>query len=40
MLLTVHNLHFYARWMEGIRQAILVGNFGEIVKESLGSGND
>jgi len=38
MLLTVHNLHFYARWMERIRQAILVGNFGEFVKESLGSG--
>jgi queuine tRNA-ribosyltransferase len=40
MLLTVHNLHFYARWMERIRQAILVGNFGEFVKESPGSGND
>jgi queuine tRNA-ribosyltransferase len=40
MLLTVHNLHFYARWMEGIRRAILVGTFAEIVKESLGSGND
>ena len=40
MLLTVHNLHFYARWMERIRQAILVGNFGEFMKESHGSGND
>ncbi len=35
VLLTVHNLHFYGRWMERIRQALLVGNFGEIVKESL-----
>ncbi|HZW36562.1 MAG: tRNA guanosine(34) transglycosylase Tgt [Deltaproteobacteria bacterium] len=40
MLMTVHNLYFYAGWMERIRQAILVGNFGEFVKESLGSGND
>jgi queuine tRNA-ribosyltransferase len=40
MLMTVHNLHFYARWMERIRRAILVGNFGEFVKESLGSGSD
>ena len=40
MLMTVHNLHFYARWMEGIRQAILVGNFGETVKESFGSRED
>jgi queuine tRNA-ribosyltransferase len=40
MLLTVHNLHFYARWMERIRGAILVGNFGEFMKESLGSGCD
>jgi queuine tRNA-ribosyltransferase len=40
MLLTVHNLHFYARWMEGIRRAILVGNFGETVKESLVSRDD
>jgi queuine tRNA-ribosyltransferase len=39
MLLTVHNLHFYARWMEKIRQAIWVGNFGGFMKESLGSGN-
>ncbi len=38
MLLTVHNLHFYARWMERMRQAILVGNFSAIVKESLVSG--
>ena len=37
MLLTVHNLHFYARWMDRIRQAIMVGNFGDFVKESLGS---
>jgi queuine tRNA-ribosyltransferase len=40
MLLTVHNLHFYARLMEGIRQAILVGNFEGFMKESPGSGND
>jgi len=40
MLLTVHNLHFYARWMEGIRRAILVGNLGEYVKESLVSRDD
>ncbi|PWB64353.1 MAG: tRNA guanosine(34) transglycosylase Tgt [Deltaproteobacteria bacterium] len=40
MLMTVHNLYYYARWMERIRQAIRVGNFGEFVKESLGSGND
>lgn len=40
MLLTVHNLHFYARWMEGIRRAILVGNFGKYVKESLVSRDD
>ncbi|MGE5700579.1 MAG: tRNA guanosine(34) transglycosylase Tgt [Deltaproteobacteria bacterium] len=40
MLMTVHNLHFYARLMEGIRKAILVGNFAGFVKESLGSGND
>ncbi|HSL91200.1 MAG TPA: tRNA guanosine(34) transglycosylase Tgt [Candidatus Limnocylindrales bacterium] len=40
MLLTVHNLHFYALWMEGIRRAILVGNFGEYVKESLVSRDD
>jgi queuine tRNA-ribosyltransferase len=40
MLMTVHNLHFYARWMEGIRRAISVGNFGETVKESLVSRDD
>ena len=40
MLMTVHNLHFYARWMEGIRRAISVGNFGETVKESLVSMDD
>jgi queuine tRNA-ribosyltransferase len=40
MLLTVHNLHFYARWMEKIREAIWVGNFGGFMKESLGSGNE
>ncbi|MBM2828819.1 MAG: Tgt [Actinobacteria bacterium] len=40
MLLTVHNLHFYATWMERIRQAIRVGNFGEFMKESLGSAVD
>lgn len=35
MLLTVHNLHFYARWMERIHRSILIGNFEETVKESL-----
>jgi queuine tRNA-ribosyltransferase len=40
MLLTVHNLHFYARLMEGIRKAILVGNFGGFMKESFDSGKD
>jgi queuine tRNA-ribosyltransferase len=40
MLMTVHNLHFYARWMEGIRRAISVGNFEETVKESLVSRDD
>jgi queuine tRNA-ribosyltransferase len=35
VLLTVHNLHFYGRWMERIRQALLVGNFEGFVKESL-----
>ncbi|MBI5574759.1 MAG: tRNA guanosine(34) transglycosylase Tgt [Deltaproteobacteria bacterium] len=38
MLLTVHNLHFYSMWMDKIREAIRVGNFGEFMKESLGSG--
>lgn len=37
MLLTAHNLHFYGRWMERIRGAIRVGNFGEFMKESPGS---
>jgi queuine tRNA-ribosyltransferase len=40
VLLTAHNLHFYARWMERIRNAIFVGNFHELVKKSLGSGID
>ena len=40
MLLTVHNLHFYARWMERIRRGILVGNFRETMKESLVSRDD
>ncbi len=37
MAMTVHNLHYYARWMERIREAISVGNFPEFVKESAGS---
>ncbi len=37
MLMTVHNLSFYGKWMERIREAITVGNFGDFVKESLGS---
>jgi queuine tRNA-ribosyltransferase len=37
MALTTHNLHHYKRWMERIREAISVGNFGKIVKESPGS---
>ncbi len=40
MALTAHNLHYYARWMARIRRAISVGNFGEIVKKSPGSGID
>ncbi len=40
MALTVHNLHYYAAWMTDIRRAISVGNFGEFVKKSAGSGFD
>ncbi len=40
MALTTHNLHYYARWMAAIRRAICVGNFGEFVKKSPGSGID
>ena len=40
MALTTHNLHFYARWMAGIRKAISVGNLSEIMKKSPGSGVD
>ncbi len=38
--LTVHNLHFYGRWMERIRKAISVGNLENFMKESPGSGNE
>ncbi len=34
MAMTVHNLHFYSRLIERIREAISRGNFGELVKES------
>ncbi|NNG46122.1 MAG: tRNA guanosine(34) transglycosylase Tgt [Deltaproteobacteria bacterium] len=37
MALTTHNLHYYNRWMDRLREAISVGNFVKIVKESLGS---
>ncbi len=40
MALTAHNLHYYARWMAEIRRAICIGNFGEFVKKSPGSGVD
>ncbi len=38
MAMTVHNLTFYSRLMERAREAISRGNFGEFMKESLGSG--
>jgi queuine tRNA-ribosyltransferase len=38
--LTAHNLHYYACWMAEIRRAISVGNFGEFVQKSPGSGID
>ncbi|MGE5663530.1 MAG: tRNA guanosine(34) transglycosylase Tgt [Deltaproteobacteria bacterium] len=40
MALTTHNLHYYAHWVAEIRRAISVGNFGEFVKKSPGSGMD
>ena len=40
MAMTVHNLHFYARMMRRAREAISRGNFGELVKESVVSGNE
>ena len=40
MALTVHNLHYYRQWMERIREAISIGNFGNFVKESPGSGGE
>ncbi len=40
MALTTHNLHYYAQWMAQIRRAICIGNFGEFVKKSPGSGVD
>jgi len=40
MALTVHNLHYYRQWMERIREAISIGNFGNFMKESPGSGGE
>jgi tRNA-guanine family transglycosylase len=40
MAMTVHNLHFYARLMRRVREAISRGNFGELVKESNISENE
>jgi queuine tRNA-ribosyltransferase len=40
MALTVHNLHYYRRWMERIRGAISVGNLEDFMKESPGSGGE
>jgi queuine tRNA-ribosyltransferase len=40
MAMTVHNLHFYSRWMERIRAAISVGNLTDSVKESPDSGGE
>jgi queuine tRNA-ribosyltransferase len=40
MALTVHNLHYYRRWMERIREAISVGNLERFMKESPGSGGE
>lgn len=38
MAMTVHNLHYYRRWMERIREAISVGNLTDSMKELPGSG--
>jgi queuine tRNA-ribosyltransferase len=35
VLLTVHNLHYYASWMARIRDSIARGNLGQFVKESV-----
>ncbi len=35
MAMTVHNLHFFARWMERIRSSIRDGNLSDFVKQSL-----
>ncbi len=40
MAMTVHNLYFYAKLMEGAREAISRGNFADFVKESHDSGID
>jgi len=40
MAMTVHNLSFYAKLMEGAREAISRGNFADFVKESHDSGID
>jgi queuine tRNA-ribosyltransferase len=37
MALTVHNLHYYRKWMERIREAISIGNLADFVQESPGS---
>lgn len=40
MAMTVHNLFFYAKLMEGARESISRGNFADFVKESHDSGID
>jgi queuine tRNA-ribosyltransferase len=35
VLLTVHNLHYYANWMARIRDSIVRGNLAQFVKESV-----
>ncbi|HEY5996505.1 MAG TPA: tRNA-guanine transglycosylase, partial [Candidatus Deferrimicrobiaceae bacterium] len=40
MAMTTHNLHFFARWLRDIREAICSGNFGNFVKKSHVSGID
>jgi queuine tRNA-ribosyltransferase len=40
MALTVHNLHYYRRWMERMREAISVGNLEHFMKESPGSSDE
>ncbi len=40
MALTVHNLHFYRRWMQRIREGISVGNLADFVQELPGLGGE